>query len=459
MYRTGQERDNPMVAQINTTKKIPRISEYPLLGSLPSFMKERLQFFQRIAQKESVCSFHVGPVRMVMFNKPEYIQYILADHAADFDKGRIMHKAMNGSNGLFSSEGDFHRQQRKLLSPPFQPRHISSYADSIGHYGEQLQKTWRNDEHIDLNQQMISLTLSIIGKILFNADVFSETDELGAAMAIGFEHTVHVLTSLYSPPLSWPTPHNRRTRIAGQQVEKRIQRMIDERRNSTIERNDFLSILLQARGDNNEVMSDQQVMDECITLFGAGHETTAAALAWVWYFLCQNPTIYQRVQQEVDSVLQGRTPTFADLLDLPYCLQVFKETMRLYPPAAAIIRETLYTVEIDGYCLPEGTTIFLCPYTLHRIPEYFPTPEQFDPDRFAPEREKQLPRYAYIPFGAGPRICIGNHLALMEGQLLIATLAQRVTFSLIPGQTVEPDPTHNLALRPGGKVEAVVKRR
>lgn len=448
-----------MVTQITTTKKIPHIPEYPLLGSLPSFMKERLQLLQRIAQKGSVSSFRIGPVRMIMFNKPEYIQYILVDHASDFDKGRIMHKALSGNNGLFSSEGDFHHQQRKLLSPPFQPRHISSYADTIGYYGEQLQKKWRNDERIDLNQQMISLTLSIIGKILFDADVFSETNELGAAMAVAFEHTVHVLTSLYSPPLSWPTPHNHRTRLAVQQIENRIQRMINERRNNTIERNDFLSILLQARGDNGEVMSDRQVMDECITLFGAGHETTAAALAWVWYFLCQNPTIYQKVRQEVDSVLEGRTPTFADLPHLPYCLQVFKETMRLYPPAAAIIRETLHTIEIDGYQLPAGTTIFLCPYTLHRMPEYFPAPEQFDPDRFMPEREKQLPRYAYIPFGAGPRICIGNHLALMEGQLLIATLAQRVTFALIPGQTVEPDPAHNLALRPGGKVEAIVKRR
>jgi cytochrome P450 len=448
-----------MVTQSKVAKKIPHISEYPLVGSLPTFMKERLQLFERMAQKSSICSFHIGPIRMVMLNRPEYMQYVLVDHASDFDKGHIMHNAMNGNNGLFNSEGDFHHQQRKLLSPPFQPRHISSYADTIGHYGEQIQQTWRDDECIDLNQQMISLTMSIIGKILFDADVFSETDELGAAMAIGFEHTVQVLTSLFSPPLSWPTPHNQRTRRAIQQVEERIQRMIDERRNSTIERNDFLSILLQTRGDNGEVMSDRQVMDECITLLGAGHETTAAALAWVWYFLCQNPIIYQKVQEEVDRVLQGRTPTFADLPHLPYCLQVFKEAMRLYPPAAAIIRETLRTIEIDGYQLPQGTTVFLSPYTLHRIPEYFPAPEQFDPERFTPEREKQLPRYAYLPFGAGPRVCIGNHLALMEGQLLIATLAQRVTFDLVPGQTVEPDPAHNLALRPGGRVDVIVKRR
>jgi cytochrome P450 len=206
-------------------------------------------------------------------------------------------------------------------------------------------------------------------------------------------------------------------------------------------------------------MSDSQLMDECLILFSAGHETTAAALTWTWYFLCQHPDVYQKVQQEVESALQGRTPTYDDLTRLPYCLQVFKETMRLYPPAAGIVREASHDIEIDGYLVPKGYTIIISPYTLHRKSEYFPDPETFDPERFTPEREKQLPRYAYIPFGAGPRICIGNHLALMEGQLLIATLAQRVTFTLIPGQTIEPDPVHNLALRPGGKVEVVVRKR
>lgn len=441
-----------------STKTIPYIRELPLIGSISAFMKERMAFFQRLAEQGDVCGFRIGPVNMILFNKAEYVQNILVDYAHDFDKGRVMHKAMSG-NGLFISEGEFHHHQRKLIAPAFQPRHIASYADTMVQYGEQIQQEWSDSAVIDLNREMISLTMSIIGKVLFDVDVFSETDELGAAMATGFKHATRVFTSLFTPPLSWPTPHNLRLQKATQLLEDRMQRMIDERRSSATERNDFLSILLQARDEDGQAMSNRQVMDECITLFGAGHETTAAALAWAWYFLCQHPDVYQKLQQEVDRVLQGRTPTYADLAQLPCCLQVFKETMRLYPPAAAIIREALRDIEIDGYLLPKGSSVVVSPYTLHRKAEYFPNPETFDPERFTSEREKQLPRYAYLPFGAGPRICIGNYFALMEGQLLLATLAQRVTFTLVPGQTIEPDPAHNLALRPGGKVEAVVKRR
>ncbi|MBV9614828.1 MAG: cytochrome P450, partial [Ktedonobacteraceae bacterium] len=183
------------------------------------------------------------------------------------------------------------------------------------------------------------------------------------------------------------------------------------------------------------------------------------ALAWAWYLLCQHPESYQKVQQEVDGVLQGRTPTYEDLTRLPYCLQVFKESLRLYPPAYATSRRALRDVEIEGYHVSKDQVVLLAPYTLHRRPEYFPEPEKFDPERFTPEREKQLPRYAFVPFGAGPRICIGMHFSMMEGHLLLATLAQRVSFSLVPGQTIVPDPVHHLTLRPSSKVNVVVTRR
>lgn len=214
--------------------------------------------------------------------------------------------------------------------------------------------------------------------------------------------------------------------------------MIEERRQQASTNNDMLSILLQARDDDGEPMSEQQLIDECVTLFTAGHETTAAALTWAWVLLCQHPDSYQKLQREVDEVLQGRAPTYADPPHLPYCLQVFKEALRLYPPAPGILREALRDVEIDGYKVPGGSTILLSPYTIQRRADYFPMPEQFQPERFAPEQEKLIPRYAYIPFSAGPRICIGNHFALLEGQLLIATIAQRYTFKLLPEQTIVP---------------------
>jgi cytochrome P450 len=449
-----------MVSQVSTTKHkaIPYIREFPLIGSIVDFNNDRLNFILRLAREYDVCGFHMGPIPFVLFNKPEYIQSILVEHGYDFTKGSMMHKAITG-NGLFISEGDFHRRQRKLMAPKFQPRYIASYADTMVHYAEQIQQEWPNGSLIDINRQMIGLTMSIIGKIVFDADIFTETDELGEAMTTVFAYTTHVLSSVITPPLSWPTPMNIRTRRASQILVEHVQSMIDERRNRPTERNDILSILLQAQDEDGSHMSNEQLLDECLTLFGAGHETTAAALTWAWYLLCQYPEVYQRVRDEVDSVLHGRTPTYADLVHLPYCLQVFKETLRLYPPAYAIVREAASEIEIDGYSVHKGQFIFVSPYVLQRDPQYFPEPEKFEPERFTPEREKQIPRYVYMPFGAGPRVCIGNHLAMMEGHLLLATLAQRVNFALLPGQTVKWELDKTLALRPYGKVNVSVTRR
>jgi len=437
------------------------LSGYPFVGNLPEFTGDRLGLLQRIARAGDVYGMHFGPFPGVLFNKPEHVHSILVEHAYDFDKGLAIHNTFRPviGDGIFSSEGDFHRHQRKLMAPSFQPRHIASYAESMGHYGEQIQQTWPDGSSIDVNRQMTNLTMSIIGKALFDADVFSETDDLGAAMTVTFEYVSRMLSTLLPPPYNWPLPRNRRVHKAVQVLRSRIQRFIDERRSNPTERNDFLSILLQARDEDGKPMSDDQLMAECLTLFGAGHETTATALSWTWYLLCRHAESYQRVQQEVDSVLQGRTPTYADLARLPYCLQVFKEAMRLYPPAYATSRRALRDVEIDGYLVPKGRVVLLAPYTLHRREEYFPDPERFDPERFTPEREKQLPRYAFVPFGAGPRICIGMYFAMMEGHLLLATIAQRTSFSLVPGQTIVPDPVHHLALRPAGEINVRVRRR
>jgi cytochrome P450 len=295
--------------------------------------------------------------------------------------------------------------------------------------------------------------------VLFDADVFTEADELGVAMSTVLGHVTHTLSMLFPIPLSWPTPRNRHTRQAIAVLRGRIQKTITERQATAEERNDLLSILLQSRGEDGSRMSDEQICDESLTLFGAGHETTATALAWAWYLLATHPDIYRNMQQEVDSALQGIAPTYADLARLPYTLQVFKETMRLYPPAYGISRAALRDIEIVGYFIPKNRYVVVCPYTLHRRPDYFPEPEKFDPQRFTPENEKRLPRYAYMPFGAGPRICIGNHFAMMEGHLLLAALAQRVTFELVEGQQIVPDPNVNLTIRPKYGVKMIVRRR
>ncbi len=445
------------------SKRVPRIAELPLIGSLSEHTRDRLNLYLRIAQQcGDVGSFHFGPFRVIFFNTSENVHRIFVEHANDFDKGAAIHNAFRPvvGNGIFTSEGDFHRRQRKLMAPSFQPRHIVSYADTMVYYGERIQEGWREAETIEVSQEMTNLTMSIIGKVLFDADVFTETDELGEAMTTVLGHTSHTLSQLFPAPLNWPTKRNKNTRHAIAVLRGRIQKLIEERRAETQERNDFLSVLLHSKDEDGSSMSDEQIIDESLTLFGAGHETTATALTWAWYLLALHPEVYKTAQEEVDNVLQGRSPMYADLAHLPYSLQVFKETMRLYPPAYAMSRAPLHDVSIDGYKVRKNRDIvFVSPYTIHRRPDYFPEPEKFDPQRFTPENEKKLPRYAYMPFGAGPRVCIGNHFAMMEGHLLLATLVQRVEFELVPNQAIVPDPLKTVTIRPRNGVHLVVHRR
>ena len=447
-----------VASSLSQTQDVPFTRGHFLLGNYQDFLQDRIGFLHRLAQEGDVRGFRIGPVPMLFFNKAEHAQHILVEHASDFSKGRLMRKAV-GNNGLFTSEGKFHQRQRKLMAPSFQPRHIASYADIIVAYARRIMQEWEDGAIIDINHEMIRFTMSIIGKVLFDTDFLSEIDELGAAINTGLAHAVRTLTSPFTLPLSIPTSYNQRVRQATRLLETRLYQMIEERRRNPHEQNDLLTHLLWARDDEGQPMSDQQLIDECVTLFTAGHETTAAALAWTWYLLCEHPQSYQKLQQEVDQELQGRLPTFDDLPRLPYCLQVFKETLRLYPPAPGILREALHDTVIDGYKVPKRATIMISPYALHRRTDAFPEPESFRPERFEPWREKQLPHSAYIPFGAGPRICIGNHFALMEGQLLIATIIQHSTFRLIPDQHIVPDIVHHLALRPGGEVRVSVHVR
>jgi cytochrome P450 len=438
------------------------VDEPPIVGSVRAHTKDRLSLYLRVLHEcGDVGGFHFGPFPIIMFNTAEFVKSICVEYAYDFDKGPNMHAAFRpvSGNGIFISEGAFHRQQRKLMAPSFQPRHIIGYANTMVGYGERVQRGWSEGEVIDLSQEMSHLAMSIIGKVLFDADVFTETDELGAAMTSVLAHICHRITTLLPIPLSWPTPLNRRTQQALKVLRDRIQRMIDERRSTTKERDDFLSLLLRARDEYGSRMNDEQISDESVTLFSTGYETIAAVLTWTWYLLAGHHDVYQKVQQEVDNVLKGRPPVYTDLAQLPYCSQVFKETMRLYPPAYAISRVALRDIKIGDYLIHKRQTVVVAPYVLHRNQDYFPDPEQFNPERFTPENEERLPRYSYLPFGAGPRICIGNYFAMMEMHLLLATLAQRVTFELIPGQEIVSDPSKTFTLRPRYGVKVIVRRR
>jgi cytochrome P450 len=448
-------------AQTPTTNPIPAVREAPFLGSLPAYKKDRLSFYKQIVKEYgNVCSFHLGSLPMILFNIPECVHGILVEHANDFCRGQITRKADSvfiSASGIFQSEGEQHRKRRKLLAPSFQPRHISSYADAIVHYSEQLVQRWNDGTELEIYKQMTSLTMNIVGKVLFGSDNFNENDRLGPNMIIALEYGAYVRSTPFALPLSWPTPRNRRARTAIYTVINQLQAMVNERRASTQVGDDLLSVLVHTKDEDGNLMSNMEVMHEYQNLFGASFETTATALTWTWYLLTTHPHIYQKVQEEADSL--GHTPTYADLPRLSYCLQVFKEAMRLYPPSYILLRQALHDVEIGNYLVPRDYHTVIPVYLLHRNPEAFPDPEQFNPDRFTPEREQQLPRGAYIPFSAGPRICMGNHLVLMEGPLLLATLAQQVTFELLPGQMIEPSIKKSIALRPNRDVMVKVRKR
>jgi cytochrome P450 len=442
-------------------RPVPFIKGDPIVGNLLEFVRDRLDLLQRMANQGDVVGMRFGRIPAILFNRPADIQSILVDHSDDFDKGDLIHHVFRPLIGdsIFSSEGDFHRRQRELMDPSFQPHTISNYADSVVGYGEQFQQTWGEGAIIDVQRQMADLSMSILGKVLFDADVLSETDELGAAITMMLEYSARAISRLLPIPYSWPVPLHQRTYKAVARIRHDFQHMIEERRAKPGERNDLLSLLLQARDKSGQPMSNEQLMTECQSLFAAGYETMGTALTWSWYLLCQHPEIYTQLQQEVDGVLHGRPPTYDDLVRLPSCLLVFKETLRLFPPAFAFFRQALRDVEIDEYLVPKGRLAFIVPYTLHRRPDSFPEPEKFDPGRFSPEREKQLASNAFLPFGVGSRTCIGKHYALMVGPLLLATLAQRVTFRLLPGQHIVADPVRHLTLCPKGEVKVIVTRR
>lgn len=444
---------------------IPYIHELPLLGSVFALNKDRLGFLTQLADLGKVSGFHMGPFNTLAFNDPHCIHSLLVDHADDFDKGWGMHRSFVG-NGLFISEGELHARQRKIVAPAFQPRQVASYADTMAMYGEKLAASWNNGECIAIGKAMNAVTMSVVGKTLFDEDVFSEADALGKALLVTFNHAAYMVTSPFSLPKNWPTPRNREKDRAWATIYNRLQVMIDEWRAHPTERNDFLSLLMNARDEEGRPMDDVQLMDEASTLFSGDQETVANALVWTWWLLCQYPDMYQAIQEEVDRVLQGRTVKLDDLQRLPLCLQAFKEALRLYPPSTVVIRQALRDCVItsdqdsdERYALKKGTVVMVSIYGIHRLASLYPEPNRFDPARhFAPDTEKQRPRYAFMPFGAGPRICIGNHFAMLEGHILLATLAQRVTFELLPGQEVTPS-NKTLTTRPVTDVSMVVHCR
>jgi cytochrome P450 len=457
----GPERSTTM-STTAVSKPIPSLRGEPFWGSMARLNKDRLGFLQEVVrQSGDVGSFRLGPVRTILINAPHLIQAVLVEHGASFGKTPPVLRSLRlmiGEN-LLTLEGDPHRRHRKLMAPALTPRHIAGYAGTMVDYAARVQQAWADGGVIDLVKESTALTMSIGGKTLFDIDVFDETSALGAAIANNMAYLNYLISHFITPPLWWPTPRHRRARATIALVNQRVHAMIAERRGAPDlnQRSDLLSRLVQARGEDGTGLSDQEVFHEALTVFAASHETTAKTLAWTLYELARHPPIAARVQAELDTVLQGRTPRYSDLPRLPYTLQVIKEALRLYPPAYVISRQALRDVMLDGYRVAKGTAVFLCVYTMHRRPDLYPQPETFAPERFSAENERRLPRHAYLPFGAGAHICLGGHFALMELHLVLATWLQRHGITLMPGQTIEPAPA--FVLQPARAIMAITHRR
>jgi cytochrome P450 len=443
------------------TKAVPTIPHVRgfALGQLLEFRRNIPAWQMKLMNEYGdVCGAKLGVFPCVLLSAPELAQSVLVDNAHHFVKSRSLQalKPILGE-GLLTSEHEFHRRQRKLISPGFHHRRIGSYVGAMASYTEAAQSRWKDGEMIDASAAMMRLTLAITGKTMFNADLEKDANEVGEAVTIANRNALEQISSVFPFPVPWST-RSRQSQKAIARLDQTVYRMIADRRVSGDDPGDVLSMLLAAEEEGSGThMTDAEVRDETMTLFLAGHETTANALAWALYLLSRHPEAYARLKSEVDAVLGGRAPTLEDMPRLPYALQVFKETMRLYPPAYIIGRTALRDVNLCGHDLPGGMTVFINIYGMHRRARYFPDPEKFDPDRFRPEAEKDMLRSSYLPFGGGPRVCIGNQFALLEGQIVLAALAQRVTFEAASPREIETEPL--ITLRPKNGVPLLVRRR
>ncbi|MBI2797396.1 MAG: cytochrome P450 [Gemmatimonadetes bacterium] len=385
---------------------------------------------------------------MTLVNHPDLIRDVLVTHQKLFHKGRGLERTrILLGNGLLTSEGDFHLRQRRLASPAFHRQRIATCAGTMTGYAERHARQWRAGETRDVAADMMRLTLAIAGKALFDADVEGEAAEIGRALTAAFESFNLSMLPGGQFLSRLPIPAARRFRRARERLDATIYRMIADRRASGADRGDLLSMLMAAtdtEGDGSG-MTDEQLRDECLTIFLAGHETTANALTWTWYLLGEHPEAESKMHAEIDA-LGGRVPTLDDLPRLSYTRMVMAEAMRLYPPAYVLGRRAQVPYEVGGFTLPARTVVFASQFLAHRDPRWWPAPERFRPERFAPEESESRPKFAYFPFGAGTRVCIGEQFAWMEGVLTLATIGREWRLRLDPSQVVALQPI--VTLRP-----------
>jgi cytochrome P450 len=432
----------------------------PLVGNLPEFARDPLGFLTSCAREYGdVVAIRLGQWPARVISHPDLAEELFITHNRSFVKHRFFWRHVEAlfGQGLLTSEGDFWLRQRRLAQPAFHRDRIAAYGRVMIELAEQTGGTWQAGETRDIHHEMMALTLRIVVRTLFAVDAPKDVAEFGGAVDLAIKEIAARFRRPFKIPDAVPTPGNLRYRRALRHIDEFVHRIIAERRREGGDRGDLLSMLLAVRDEDGTSMTDRQVRDEAVTLFLAGHETTAIALSWVWMLLSQHPEVDGKLAEELDLVLGRRTPEPADVPRLAYTQAIVQEGLRLYPPAWVIGREAVAPCDIGDHHIHVGMTVFVSPWVIHRDPRYYDRPDEFRPDRWLDGARSKLPRYAYLPFGAGPRLCIGNAFAMTEATLILATLARRFRPTLRDSKPITPFPS--ITLRPASPVRMTLNKR
>jgi cytochrome P450 len=444
---------------VAATRLPPGPPGHLIQGHQAEFRKDPLALLTRTAREYGdIATIRFGPYRVILVSHPDYVESILVSNARIFHKGPALRRnPLLLGNGLLTNEGESWRRQRRLIQPAFSRQRVTSYGEVMATFAQRAVNGWADGETRDIHAEMMQLTLAIVAKTLFDADVEGDSHRVGLALEAALEAFNAHSTGIFPVPLWIPTRSNLQLRRATWELDNIIFRFVNARRGSAEDKGDLLSILLGARDEDGKPMPARQLRDEVMTLFLAGHETTAIALSWTLYLLARNPLVEARLVAELETVLAGKAPTPADLPRLPYLEATVDEGLRVYPPAWVIGRQSTAPFALGSYQFPEGTVVLVSQWVNHRDPRYFHEPEAFRPERWLDGLARQIPKYAYYPFGGGPRMCIGHGFARMEAALLLAAIMQRYHLELVPGQEIVPQPS--ITLRPRHGIRMVLRRR
>ncbi len=433
----------------HTTPLPPGPKALPIIGNVLQFQRDPLAFMRKTQQQYGrVARVHLGNDTVVAFFRPEHVRYFLMEHPRNFIKpyfgaGANL-KAFLG-DGLLTTDGEFHRQQRRLVQPAFHKKRVEGYADVMVQFTREMLETWQAGTEIDIAQSMQQLTLRIILKSLFNIDSPAQANTLGRAFNDVINNTQRRFSALAKLERRLPLAKNRKRQAGTRTIDDFVYELIAQRRAEDGDVGDVLSMLLNAQDEGN-TMTDKQIHDQVLTFVSAGHETAQNTLSWTFYLLSQHPTVYNKLLAEIQTVLAGRTPIVADLPNLPYLEWIINESWRCYPPAWLQGRRAIEAFDLDGYHFPANIVALISQWVTHNLPDIWGDPENFRPERWDPASGQKVPQGAYFPFGGGPRICIGMPFAEIETKLLVASILQSFTPRLVPGFPVVIQP--RVTLRP-----------